>query len=121
MKRILYTVIAALCIDSVAIADQQAEKILGYTATQTGVIFQVSSGGCTHPEDFVMQVNLGQVAEVTLLRIRPDTCYSYIPTGIKMKIPYSKIGIEPGQAFIVKNQNGVVRGWLWKDQDLLSQ
>lgn len=117
MKNLLIILLAIYCFASLAEAASESENILGYVATKTGVAFQVTSGGCTKPDDFTTELNHNQVAEVTLIRIRPDTCYSFIPTGVKIKIPYEKIGIQPGQAFLIKNSNGIVRGWNWKDLD----
>lgn len=96
------------------------EKILGYQPSKSGVTFQVTSGGCTQREDFTAEVKRSQtdVTELTFIRIRPDNCHPFLPTGIRFRLSYDELGLASGERFIVKNQNGVVHGSVWDQEQL---
>ncbi len=123
MNKLTYMILAiflALSFSSLSMAAIESgvipeEMILGYSANKLAIYFRVSSGGCTKPGDFTVQVKPGKIAELSLYRVRPDTCLSYIPTGIQISLTYEKIGISPSQPFVITNKNGVVRGWIWDD------
>lgn len=124
MKKIVITFLGLICFEQIASAQAQEEKILGYQPSDNGLIFHVTSGGCTKPEDFTIQLAPNAdtgIIDLKLIRTRPDTCYSFIPTGVRIQITYEQMGITANQAYEVKNQNGVVRGWIWKDTNLLPE
>jgi hypothetical protein len=118
MKTILFATLVLFTASSQAIAQPRAERILGYLPTRQGIIFQVPSGGCTRRGDFVTRVTRSEaspVAALLLLRMRPDLCYPFIPTGERFEFTYAELGIDSGEKFTVKNENGVVLGWIWPD------
>jgi hypothetical protein len=99
----------------------KTERILGYRPMKSGVIFQVTSGGCTHKADFAAEVlhpATSDYAELTLMRVRPDPCYPFVPMGERLKFSYDELGLKNGERFIVKNPNGVVEGWIWDEANL---
>ena len=122
MKKIILTFLGLICFEQIASAQAQEEKILGYQPSDSGLSFHVTSGGCTKLEDFMIQLAPNKetgVTELRLVRTRPDTCYSFIPTGVVIQMTYEQMGLTANQAFEVKNQNGIVRGWIWKDTNLI--
>lgn len=122
MKKFLLIFVSLICFQQTASAQSQEEKILGYQPSDNGLIFHVTSGGCTKPEDFSVRLNSNQqsgVIELRLVRETPDPCHSFIPTGVRIQMTYAQMGLTSNEAFEIKNQNGVVRGWIWKDTNLL--
>ena len=121
MKPVSYVAIIFFCMRGLASSPfGNEEEILGYQPTQAGVSFQVTSGGCTGGEDFTVVVNKNLVdsTTITLVRTRPDPCLALIPMGVKIKLTYKQMGIAKGEAFRVQNPNGIVRGWIWKEETL---
>ena len=103
---------------SISSAEGKPERILGYLPTKSGVIFQVASGGCTHRSDFFAKLKRAEgtdIAELILVRTTPDLCYPFIPSGERFKFSYKELGIAPSERFIVKNENGIVLGWIWPE------
>jgi hypothetical protein len=114
-----YLILISLLIFGMAHATGKTteEFLLGYQPSKTGISFQVHSGGCTYAEDFRAQVKHGEsggVSEVTLIRIRPDTCASFIPAGIRFKLTNEQLGLAPGEDYMIMNPNGIVYGWIWE-------
>jgi len=119
----LITTLFVTFLASLAIADEapagKVEKILGYQPTGKGIVFQVSSGGCTRRDDFVAKAirNDVGVVQLQLIRTRPDLCYPFMPMGERLGFTYEQLGINPGERFTILNPNGVVYGWIWEQQD----
>jgi hypothetical protein len=118
MKKMIFTLMSLMCLEKIAQAETQDEKILGYQPTQEGIIFHVTSSGCTKPEDFVVDLSRDdqtRTSAIKLVRTRPDNCYSFIPMGVKISFTFEQLGMQASEAFVVQNKNGVVRGWNWKE------
>ena len=100
-----------------AVPDVTQEKILGYQPAHTGIYFQVKSGGCTQREDFRVQSSKDDngILQLTLLRVRPDTCHPFLPMGIRFKFTYEELGMTAGEPFTILNGNGIVHGSAWDD------
>ena len=98
-------------------ANAGTEKILGYQPTKDGIIFQVTSGGCTTKEDFdsMIEKDASATLQLTLVRTRKDTCYPFIPMGEKLFFSSEELGMERGHRFRVMNPNGIVHAWIWED------
>lgn len=99
-------------------AQGKVEKVLGYQPSAKGVVFQVSSGGCTQRDDFVAKIerNNTGIVQVQLIRTRPDLCHPYLPMGERIGFTYEELGFNPGERFTILNPNGVVYGWIWEQQ-----
>lgn len=97
-------------------ADNTSEKILGYQPSKHGITFQVQSGGCTTKESFIVDVQRATdgIAQVTLLRTRPDTCHPFLPMGVRFRMTYEELGLNPGERYRIVNLNGVVYGSAWE-------
>ncbi|MEK7355322.1 MAG: hypothetical protein AAB250_02665 [Bdellovibrionota bacterium] len=120
------TLTAALFVSflgSIALASDpsqgKVEKILGYQPSSKGLVFQVSSGGCTRRDDFTAKIvrNETGIVQLVLIRVRPDLCYPFLPMGERLGFTYEQLGFNPGERFTVLNPNGVVHGWIWEQQD----
>lgn len=115
------TLIASLILLSTTAFAQPSgrpERLMGYLPLKSGVIFQVASGGCTTRADFIPSVTRSEttdITELTLVRTKPDLCYPFVPTGVRFKFSYEDLGIRPGERFTIKNENGVVLGWIWPE------
>jgi hypothetical protein len=121
MKKIFLLAFTFLSSIAGAAFHGRPEEILGYRPISDGIVFQVRSGGCTHMNDFVAETKRDQrtgATELILLRVRPDLCHPFLPMGERFKFSYAELGLTPGEDFIVKNENGIVQGWIWKDIDL---
>ena len=130
----LLTVLLSLCCSTLAFADDaptptappapapsagKVERLLGYSPSSLGITFQVTSGGCTKPEDFktVIKRNEVGVVQVALVRVRPDVCYPFLPMGTKFRLSYDQLGINNGERFMIMNPNGIVYGWVWEQSN----
>ena len=121
MKKIILFAFIFLGSIAVAASHGQPEEILGYRPMSDGIVFQVRSGGCTHKTDFLAETKRDQrtgATELILLRIRPDLCHPFLPMGERFKFSYAELGLTAGEDFVVKNKNGIVQGWIWKDHDV---
>ena len=114
------TILLSLCIlvSTTALASPQGhlEKILGYLPSNKGLTFQVTSGGCTQKSDFTSKVEKDKstgVIYLSLLRLRPDLCYPFIPMGERFNFTYAELGITSGDNFVIANSNGVVQAWAY--------
>jgi hypothetical protein len=96
----LTTVLSSLAIATTA-PEGRVEKILGYAPSSKGVIFQVTSGGCTKKEHFQPS----------------DLCYPFLPMGERLAFTYEDLGFNAGERFTIMNPNGIVLGWIWEQQD----
>jgi hypothetical protein len=114
----LTTVLSSLAIATTA-PEGRVEKILGYAPSSKGVIFQVTSGGCTKKEHFQPSIVRSEtgVVQLKLMRIRPDLCYPFLPMGERLAFTYEDLGFNAGERFTIMNPNGIVLGWIWEQQD----
>lgn len=117
MRKLVLSILLGLSSLTVHAADNAGtqEKILGYQPARTGIFFQVKSGGCTQREDFrvLLAKDANGILQMTLVRIRPDTCHPFLPMGIRFKFTYQELGMNAGEAFTVLNSNGIVHGSVW--------
>jgi len=71
------------------------EQLLDAQVTARGIVFHVSSGGCTHKAHFGLE-RLGiKPLTVRLVRLRPDYCEAHLPKGIVVKFSFAEIGAGP--------------------------
>lgn len=95
-----------ICSISIALTQTSAEEIFGYLPTNSGVSFQVKSGGCTHNKDFIFELRRDQffrVVDLTIVRVRPDFCFGYLPMGVKLTFSYEDLSLVQGEKFLVVN------------------
>lgn len=103
MKKLISTLIILLGINAQA---QQVglEPILGFIPRPEAVYFQVHSGGCTLKSDFKVSVeNIGDRKSVRLIRINPDECLAFFPTGATLKFSHEELGLKSGDHFMISN------------------
>lgn len=118
MKTIFLILCTVSSISASALASAQGrrENILGYLPSNKGLTFQVASGGCTVKADFTSKIEKDKangVIYLTLLRLRPDVCYPFIPMGVRFDFSYAELGITSGDNFVIANPNGVVQAWAY--------
>lgn len=92
------------------------EPLLGYMPTNNGIVFQVFSGGCTDRDDFTIDSQTEPatgIVYLTLERTRIDPCKAHFPMGVRIFYSYRELGFKQGQRYVISNQNGIVRSWLW--------
>lgn len=82
---------------------QNLEPLLGVLFNQSGIVFQVSSSGCTQKNDFRVDVMESFPLQLRLTRIHPDPCDAYLPLGTQIHFKYRELGILPGDELRVQN------------------
>jgi hypothetical protein len=116
MKTIFLILLTLFSTLALAAPQGQREKILGYLPSNKGLTFQVASGGCTLKTDFTSKVEKDPsngVMYLTLIRLRPDVCYPFIPMGVRFDFSYEELGITSGDNFVIANPNGTVQAWAY--------
>lgn len=92
-------VFAALCVTGPASANALAlEAVFATVATEHGLRVRVRSSGCTDKESFALRGVGGSGSQIALVRVRPDRCRAYLPTGVTLEWSWSELGVAPGQA-----------------------
>lgn len=114
MKSLLSVLFVFIC--SSAQADignyYMKESTMGYMTRPDAVYFQLTSGGCTHKEDFKVEVeNQADIKQVTLYRIRPDDCRAFLPVGVIIPFSYKELGLKSGDHFFIGNSVQVSTVW----------
>jgi hypothetical protein len=85
---------------------QDLEPLLGVIFLKSGIVFQVTSTGCTQKSDFDLQVLESYPLQLRLIRINPDLCDAYIPLGERIFYSYSELGLLSGTKLSVMNPLG---------------
>jgi hypothetical protein len=84
------------------------EPLLGLFIQYGGIVFQVSSTGCTTKEDFQLEVLESFPLQLRLIRLNEDPCDAYLPLGARIRFSYRELGIRPGDQLRVVNPLDVV-------------
>lgn len=79
------------------------ESLMGLLIRQRGIMFQVSSSGCTTKDDFQLEVLESFPLQLRLVRIHEDPCDAFVPLGTRVRFKYQELGIHPGEQFRVVN------------------
>lgn len=87
---------------------QDLEPLLGVVFHDPGIVFQVSSNGCTQKSDFSVEVMESYPLQIRLTRLNPDPCDAYVPLGELIFYRYNELGIVPGNELRVVNPLGTV-------------
>lgn len=95
-------------VESLKRVPDRVEEILGIRVQRNGIIFQVTSNGCTHKEDFEVVVFEDAILRIALIRTRPDSCRQFVPLGRKLRFSHAEMGFEPGEEFVVINPRAPV-------------
>lgn len=69
------------------------EPLLGYKFTETGIAFQVASGGCTTKQDFETSFLKSNPPGVLLTRKRADRCKAALPDGVVIEFSFAELGV----------------------------
>ncbi len=83
--------------------DGEVERIYGMFIDPKGIVFQVSSNGCTVKKDFKVSIRESYPLQLELRRTRPDYCKGYIPYGRKILFTFKELGLNGGDQFVVSN------------------
>jgi hypothetical protein len=107
-KNKLIAFVFAVSFVGVSYAD--SEVLYGVTMTPEGLEFQVASAGCTDKSDFIINVTKGiaktPTYNVTLNRIKSDTCKKLVPEGVSIKYTKMELGINNAAELILTNKIG---------------
>lgn len=104
IRQIIVLALMAFANAAVAQKLEPLEPIYGYIQTGGGIFFQVSSGGCTYPDDFVVQVIKGeQLDNIVLIREHFDLCKAYLPYGTTIFKSYGDLGVQDAKPFKILN------------------
>lgn len=118
MKQFLVKIIT-LCLmtHGLLYGEVQPEQLLGVSLSENGLVFQVSSAGCTTKDDFSFQVAVEheQLSPmlpalephhyITVNRTSTDPCESPQPYGTRIEVSFDELNILAGK-FHVKNPIG---------------
>lgn len=101
MKSLLITMLLALSNSAQA---QKPEVLLGYFFDEEGIVLQVTSGGCTHKDDFYVEKKMSnQMPTLTFYRKHNDTCLALFPHGIFIPFTYEELGLDFKNKFKIQN------------------
>lgn len=76
--------------------------IIGSGQPLTVLTVQVDSNGCTTAEDFrVLAEDVADGKQLTLIRVRPDTCRGYFPQGREIKLTTDAVSF--GEEIFIAN------------------
>jgi hypothetical protein len=99
----LVILIAASILPQLSFA-KNVEPLMGYTYDIDGLAFQVSTGGCTSKDNFLVKQNMsGGYRNLVVYRTAEDPCLGYFPFGTMIYYSYDELNIEPGQKFKIAN------------------
>lgn len=84
-------------------AENTIEPLLGVQVTQTGIEFQVISGGCTEKKDFAIGWLESSPPQLQLIRIRKDDCKMNMPLGTSIQFSWEDLGLQSGVKFTISN------------------
>jgi hypothetical protein len=85
-------------------APESLEPVLAFRATGKVLWFRVHTGGCTLADHFRLHVERkGGCAEVSLLRLIPDTCKGDFPNGTEITFSYESAGLERDEVVRLTN------------------
>ncbi len=89
--------VAALLASGASLAETGTgeERLLGYDIKPTGIEFRVTSGGCTHKDQFGLETLARKPLTVRLVRLRPDYCEALIRQGIVVSFTFAEMGVGP--------------------------
>ncbi|MDB5439394.1 MAG: hypothetical protein JWM33_1821 [Caulobacteraceae bacterium] len=80
------------------------ENVYSVRAAKSGLMVNVSSNGCTKPEDFRAEITRsGGITSVAFVRLTPDRCQSFVQGRADLKFDYDTIGLGRREAFRVAN------------------
>lgn len=99
MNKVLFCVLCLMSFSAIA----AREEILGFSADEKGVSFQVRSGGCTSKADFGFVVLDTHPAGLILNRQQPDPCEAVVPFGTTVTFSYEELGFVNGDKFNILN------------------
>lgn len=85
-------------------AEKLSERILGFSISEKGVIFQVPTGGCTSKDNFSIESLETLPVQVHLIRNKADLCKAYFPYGVKLEYTFEELGLRSGEEFLIKNE-----------------
>ena len=96
-----------LCANAPGPAAQEPERILDFRVDGEDLVFRVTTHGCTHKDDFVVQVapfaeGASQVM-VTLLRVRRDECKGFVLHGEEITFTREELGVPSGAQVLTMN------------------
>jgi hypothetical protein len=81
----------------------QCIKLQGFQVTDLGVIFRVSSGGCTSKKDFTIIIN-ESLNSVRIMKNSIDSCNSLKIQGIEILYTWEEIGLKRLKPFSLENE-----------------
>lgn len=84
----------------------ELEALHGVLFGRTGIIFQVTSSGCTQKSDFDVVIMESYPLQLRLNRLNPDPCDAYVPLGKRVFYSYHELGLVPGSELRVVNPLG---------------
>ena len=85
------------------------EPLLGLLIRRNGILFQVSSNGCTTKDDFQVEVLESFPLQLRLIRLQEDPCDAFRPLGTRIRFSYRELGIQRGDQLRVVNPLGTVQ------------
>ena len=89
-------------------ATPAAEPLLGLLIRERGILFQVSSNGCTTKGDFQVDVLESFPLQLRLIRLQEDLCDAVLPLGTRILFSYRELKIQRGDQLQVVNPLGIV-------------
>ena len=104
MRKLLLLLLSTLIYSLSAHAQGTLEPLLGFLHDQSGITFQVFSGGCTSKQSFTIENELENKRNlVSLIRTKPDYCKAFFFFGTYVYFNYDELGINRGQSFEIQN------------------
>ena len=86
----------------------KVEPLLGVLYRYGGIMFQVSSSGCTTKDDFKVEVLESYPLQLRLVRLQEDPCDAFLPLGTLIRFTFKELGMQPGDQLRVINPLGTV-------------
>jgi hypothetical protein len=76
---------------------------MGVTYDETGLTYQVQSGGCTSKANFELLQRESYPPQIVLVRKVFDACEAFVPYGTKITYTWAELGWQQSMPFVISN------------------